>query len=357
MTKFNDIKIPKNIKEETRKTIQKGRSLKGKKKQNLLKVASVIILSLGICIGTLDSAIAREIPFFNDFFNSVSIEELKVGNYTNYTEGINLTKTVNGVSITINEILYDGHKIYFTYTIKSKEKLPRQTKEGFYKDSLMLDIDLDIKNGSAIENSGSTDGYIDDYTYSAMLIYDISFNYKKIPKSAKINLNINSIYINQPDSEEVAESIEGPFTFNLKLSPATDVIKIDVNEKKNGFTVKSLEITPYTVNVNVKFPKKLISKDKDSSVELKSTYAGMYETAFDTKYYNSNNEDNPDEIEPTIKGGIVYDSILSENIHKIGYYKKNDYIVVRFLNFENQGKDEYTEFKINIDRLLKRKNI
>lgn len=119
---------------------------------------------------------------------------------------------------------------------------------------------LDIKNGSTIENSGSTYVYIDDYTYSPMLICGISFNYKKTPTSAKIELNINNLYINQPDSEEVTESIEVLFTFKLELSTSTDVIKIDVNEKKNGFTVKSLDINPYTVNINVKFSKKLITK-------------------------------------------------------------------------------------------------
>lgn len=49
----------------------------------------------------------------------------------------------------------------------------------------------------------------------------------------------------------------------------------------------------------------------------------MYEIAFNTKYYNSNNEYNPDKIEPTIKVGIVYDlkwvSIL-EIYHSIKSY-------------------------------------
>lgn len=143
MTKFDDIKIPHNIKEETRKTIGKGRSLK--KKFKYLKVASVAILSIGVSIGTLNPYLANEIPILNSIFENMSFGMGAKDDYARYAQGINLTKTVNGVSITIDEVVCDSHRIYFTYTIKSKNKLPRQNEEGFYKDNLLLDMKVNVK--------------------------------------------------------------------------------------------------------------------------------------------------------------------------------------------------------------------
>lgn len=344
MTKFDGIEIPHNIKEETRKTIEKGRSLKKKNKFKYLKLASVAILLIGVCITTLNPSLANEIPNLDGFFENMSFTMKEKDKYTTYAQGVNLTKTINGVSVTINEIVCDGHKIYFTYTIKSKNKLPRQREEGFSKDRLLLDMKVNVKNGTATEVGGSTKGYLDDYTYERMTTYDLTFKGKKAPKVINLNLLINNIYTNKPDSETVSENIEGPFNFKLKVSPNTWSKVINVNETKNGFTVDSLEVSPYSVTVNVRFPKEFIlDNDKFKDPYIKLEY--MYASGFGGKSY----EDDINTKEYKIKNGMVYDSIVTDNHYGIGYYNTTQYIIVKFLDLKDKSEDNITEFKVYIN--------
>ncbi|MDK2584704.1 DUF4179 domain-containing protein [Romboutsia sedimentorum] len=348
MHKFNDIKVPQNIKEETKKTIRKGRRLKKKKTNQFLKIASVIILSIGVCIGTLNPSLANEIPFLNNLFKEMVFPPGAKDDYAKHSQDVNLTQTVNGVSVTIDEVVCDGHQIHFTYTVKSKNKLPRQKEEGFYKDSLLFDSKVSVKNGTATERSFGSKNYVDDYTCVGSQSYNLAFKGKKAPKTIKVDISIKSIYINEPDTEKVVENIEGPFNFKLKILPNTDVVVIDVNETKNGFTVDSLEITPYSVSVNVEFPKKFISKDEDffgQSVYITGSYASSLPGE---SYTESTLKINGAKI----KRGIVYDSIVADNIDKIGYYDINEYLVIKFVDSKKQVTDDVTEFKIYIDKQL-----
>lgn len=339
MTKFDDIKIPENIKEETKKTIEKGRRIRNKNKFKYIKVASIVIFSTIVGLGTLNHSIAGGIPLFNDLFESMGIGDKN--NYTKYSQWVNLTKTVNDVTLTIDEVVCDGHKLYFTYTIKSKNKLPRQKEEGFYKNHLGLDMKVDVKSGTATESVSTTRVYIDDYTYIGMKSYNLTFKGEKAPKIIKLDFLVDNIYTYEPDSEVVDEKIEGPFKFKFKISPNVDVKVIDVNETKDGFKVDSLEISPHTVTINVQFPKEFILNSKDPYIDLEY----MYASGFCGKSYESNINSN----EYKIKNGIVYDSIVIDNNYGIGNYDITEYIIIKFLDLKNKSDDNITEFKVYIN--------
>lgn len=177
-----------------------------------------------------------------------------------------------------------------------------------------------------------------------MKSYDLTFKGEKAPKVIKLDFLINNIYTNEPDSETVAENIEGPFNFKLKVSPNTDTKVIDINETKNGFTVDSLEVSPYSVTVNVRFPKEFIlnnGKFKDPYVDLEY----MYASGFGGKSY----EDDINPKEYKIKNGMVYDSIVTDNHYGIGYYDITEYIIVKFLDLKDKSEDNVAEFKVYIN--------
>jgi hypothetical protein len=342
MSKFDDIKIPENLKEETRKTIQKGRLLKRKEKHKHLKVASIIILSIGICMGTFNSSLADNIPFLNNIFKEINFPKGEKDDYTKYAQGINLTKTVGDNSLTINEVVCDGHKIYFTYTIHSKKKLPRMDK-GFFKGYLNFDSKVSIKNGEAIKSSEMQGTYKDDYTYIFMDEYKLSFNGKKAPKVIKIDFLVKNIYTYN-DNQEVVDTIKGPFHFKLKISPNGNTRVIDVDESKDGFTLDSIELGVYSTSVNIRFPEKFISDNnkKASKVSVSSQYIPEFSIEIFEKSMENNNY--------KVKNGIVYDSVVDENIYKIGYHDVNEFLTIRFENFKNQKNDEVTEIKVNISK-------
>lgn len=334
MTKLDDIKVPSNLNEITKNTIKKGKNIKRRKKMRNLKIASMIVLAMSTGLTIINTSLANEIPIINDLFKG------PVNNkYSNYTQGINLTKTIGAVSLTINEIVCDGNQLNFTYTIKSKTKLPRQTKDVFYQDKLILDTDIK----STTYASEVIGGYIDDYTYQGKQSYNLVFEGFKRPKTIKLNLSINNIYVYENNSEEILDSIKGPFNFKLEINPNVETKIIDVKELKNGFTVDSLEITPQSLKVNVSFPKKfLLNNDaKEPYISLATGYAsniaGKTYSIDDIKHRNYYS-----------RMGMVYDSFVVDNHYTIGSYS-DEYIVVKFEDFNNKS-DNLTEFKIYLDK-------
>lgn len=338
MSKFDNIKIPENIKLETKKTIQKGAILKKKNKLNYIKASSILILSLGICIGSLNLSSANNIPFFNDLFKKISVIKGDPTDYTQYSTSINLSKTINGITFTIDNAVYDGHQLNFTYTIKSQNKLPRQNS-GFYKDTLFLEEMLTISSGTVTKGDTIGGEYIDEYTYTFMQSYNINFKGKKAPKMIKIDFVLNKIYTCS-DSGNIEKSINEIFKFKFKLNSSVPTKVIDVNETKNGITVESLEITPYSLTANINFPKSFISSttEKPSSIELSTDY----NLTLPPKVYDI------DSNTYQVKRGIVFDSIVSENVYDIGFSSFDDYIIIKFTNFNNKSHSEITEFKVNL---------
>lgn len=340
MSKFDDIKIPDNLKLETHKTIEKAKFLKIKHKFKYIKIASIFIFCIGIGIVSLSYSSANNVPFINDIFEKISFISYHPKNYTEYYENVDISKTINGITFTINDVVYDGHQLNFTYTIKSQNKLPRQNS-GFYKDVLLLEEILTIKDGYVVKGDTVVGEYINDYTYTLMQSYNINYKGKKSPDEIKIDFVLNKIFTCS-DSGNVEDSINETFDFKLKLKPNVPANIIDVNETKDGLTVQSLEITPYSTSINIKFPKSLISniKGKESSVSLSTEYIGelpskIYDTTFDTNTYK-------------VKRGIVFDSVVNDNVYNIGSSESNDYVIVKFKNFNNQSGSDVTEFRIKI---------
>ena len=340
MSKFDEIKIPENIKFETKKTIQKGRILKKKNKMKYIKVSSILIFSLGIGIGSLNLAAANDIPFFNNLFEKISDFKGTPTDYTQYSKGINLSKTINGITFTIDDVVYDGHQLNFAYTIKSQNKLPRQNS-GFYKNLLSLEEVLTVPGATVTKGATVGDEYIDDYTYTLMQSYDINFKGKKAPKTIKLDFVLNKIFT-CVDSGKIEESINETFKFKFKVDSNVTTKVIDINETKDGITLESIELTPYSITANIKFPKSFISytKGKSSSIELSTDYnltlnPKVYDEDLDTNTYQ-------------VKRGIVFDSVVCENVYGIGFSSFDDYVIVKFENFNNKSDSDITEFKINL---------
>lgn len=149
MNKFDNIKLPKNIKEETKKTIKKARHLKLKKKNKILRFIALIILSIGVCACELNYSLADGATNLHKFIKNIKLNSKD--DYANYGQEVNLTETVGNSSLTINVISYDIHKIYFTYTIKSNNRLFYQTNNIFYKNKIELESNLLIKNGTTTD--------------------------------------------------------------------------------------------------------------------------------------------------------------------------------------------------------------
>ncbi|OEH93635.1 DUF4179 domain-containing protein [Bacillus solimangrovi] len=202
--------------------------------------------------------------------NTRLFDDHKPGLYDDYKKHsteINLTKESNGIKVTINEAVFDGKTVFFTYTIESKRDLGKRPN---------LDDSADIVG--AIKESGTTQiAKIDNNTYVGL--ETISNVDGEIATAANVKWEINSFF-----NRETKKQYNGKWKFDFAIN-ALDNKMIVVNDstEQNGvkITVEKILVTPmsFIVYYNEKIDENVINKWDDidaNRFELKDDLGNSY---------------------------------------------------------------------------------
>lgn len=330
LDKYQDLNVDKDkLKEKMRGQIKS----KSKFKKNIAVASSACIVGIGLIgAGIINPSLANGIPIIENIFEDLN-ETLSIDRvYTKYAQGIGQTQTVNGTTVSIEEAVSDGHNLYLTYKIESEEKLPRGEYKPYGENSgdLMMYENMKIDNGGSLMGGTSLVGYYrDDYTFVGMKSYQIKFKGKEAPRNFNVKIKIDNI--GDVDSD-IGDMIKGPFKFALNIDSKADLDLIEVNESKNGYKVKNIEVSPYSINVNIEFPKDFVS-DKEDIVKEVNIYDNKGERIASQGY-----DENGIKVNKTrVENNTVYDTI-SINYRGTGYDSKPDYIIVKFEDFYQSHK-------------------
>lgn len=336
LDKYQDLNVDKDkLKEKMRGQIK----AKSKFKKNIAVASSACIVGIGLIgAGIINPSLANGIPIIENIFEDLN-ETLGLDRvYTKYAQGIGQTQTVNGTTVSIEEAVSDGHNLYLTYKIESEEKLQRGEFKPYGENSgdLMLYKDMKIDNGGSLMGGTSLVGYYrDDYTFVGMESYQIKFKGKEAPRNFNVKINIDNI--GNVDSD-IGDMIKGPFKFSLNIDSKADLDLIEVNESKDGYKVKNIEVSPYSINVNIEFPKDFVS-DRADVVKQVNIDDNKGERIASQSY-----DENGIKVNKTrVENNTVYDTI-SFNYRGVGYDSKPDYITVKFEDFyqSHEPLDIYT---------------
>nr|WP_304216467.1 DUF4179 domain-containing protein [Fredinandcohnia onubensis] len=144
-------------------TINENRKQKPRRKKMVLttigSVAAAFILFLGSAtLSPTLAKVASEIPLVGTFFNESGDEGLQIAGKSGLTQVINQKTKDNGVTLTMNEIFYDGTRLTF----------------GLTHESLLAIGDIErptiLVNGKEINfSSGSSGKYITPSKYEAIM--------------------------------------------------------------------------------------------------------------------------------------------------------------------------------------------
>ena len=104
-------------------TINENRVKKSKKKIALDSLSAAVI-GFGIFIASASispamAKVASHIPIIGTFFNDVNDEGLRIAGQKGLTQMVDQTAKDNGITLTMNEIFYDGTRLTFGYTQES----------------------------------------------------------------------------------------------------------------------------------------------------------------------------------------------------------------------------------------------
>ena len=107
---------------------------KSRKRKPLLYIASSAA-AFGLLIGssyvspTLASSLSQ-LPIIGSVFSDSGLLGLKQASDQGLTSAVGETQTINGISVTINEVLYDETNITVGFTIESEEELSNEYFNG-----------------------------------------------------------------------------------------------------------------------------------------------------------------------------------------------------------------------------------
>ena len=217
----------KRVKNSLRKNIKKSNKSRGKWIATA-SIASTVIITLGISFPTY----AKQIPIIGNIFEA--LEDSIYKNYKENANEINVTKESNGISITVNDAIFDGTNITLTYTIESDKDLG---------ETIRLWDWFKIKG---YEHSGNTTSSsfikIADNTYIGqenINIFDLAQNPRE---NIEFTLDIKGI-INNDDMSE----IKGKWKFDISLEAIkgeTVVVNKSVENEGVTATIDRLTLNP-----------------------------------------------------------------------------------------------------------------
>ncbi|MCM3626991.1 DUF4179 domain-containing protein [Paenibacillus glycanilyticus] len=204
-----------------------------KKRWTRNTAAAVLAAGLSvIMLGMTFPAYANSIPGIDNIFRLLGSERSGLfDHYKTYSSEMNLAEKESGITITINDALFDGETVFLTYALESDQDLGvNPTLHGL----------LDIKgaNGLAGSNQLTRVGH----NKYVGLVTGTGFGGEVDSKTANVKWSIDSI-VNQDGKA----AITGDWHFALKLM-ATESMTQQINRstEHNGVTVQvdKLSVTP-----------------------------------------------------------------------------------------------------------------
>lgn len=209
-------------------TINKNRKQKPRRKKMVLttigSVAAAFILFLGSAtLSPTLAKVASGIPLVGTFFNESGDEGLQIAGKSGLTQVINQESKDNGVTLTMNEIFYDGTRLTF----------------GLTHESLLAIGDIErptiLVNGKEINfSSGSSGKYITPSKYEAIM--NISPT-EELPEEFDMKIIIDAVGL-MPGNWE--------FEFPVKQSNEVTVIRPNITNViyDAKVTVESVKLGP-----------------------------------------------------------------------------------------------------------------
>lgn len=212
---------------------------KAKKRRKWLVPAAASLLFIGISAGTLAASPAlanymAELPVIGNVF-SIFAEDDEKGllQYERFSENIGLSQISNGITISIDQAVYDGTNVTFTYTVEAEKGLADSAHiTGFPQlleaEGVSSSMDWEVKEGILI-GMNSMPHLNED--------------------SAQVNVLWEPATLYTDDGE-----IEGDWRFEFAVDQLKkDPIKLDEKVTESGVTVHFTEVTFTDIAVNIAY--------------------------------------------------------------------------------------------------------
>jgi hypothetical protein len=218
--------------------------VKKPKKRNALYSVSAAFVGFGLFIGSAMvspamAKVASNIPVVGAFFNDVGDEGLKIAGQKGLTQVVDQTAKDNGITLTINEIFYDGTRLTLGYTQESLLPIGEHERPTILVDGKEINF-----------SSGYSGDYVTPQKYKGVI--DVTPT-EELPEEFEMKIRFDAVGL-----------IPGKwkFTFPVRQSSEVTVIKSSEVKMLDGaeVTVDYLKLGPAGTDLRVK-----VIADEDES--------------------------------------------------------------------------------------------
>lgn len=212
---------------------------KAKKRHSwLLPAAAASVLGIGISAAALTASPAlanymAELPVVGNVFSIFAEEEEGLLQYERFSEDVGLSQTSNGVTISIDQAVYDGTNVTFTYSVAAKKELD------------------DTAHITGIPELLEAEGPNASMTWEVIEGRIVGMN--AMTHVSKDTAQVNVLW--EPESLATDDGeIEGDWKFAFAVDQLTkEPIALDEKVKESGVTVHFTEVTFTGIAVNIAY--------------------------------------------------------------------------------------------------------
>lgn len=244
-----DIKMPKDLDDITKESIDKGmearRNIKFKKVSKLAIASCLTIVTISSLFIFREPVYANMNKFIYDIKEALGISK----NIDNYKTTLNKTNTDNGLKITLNEVVLNNDELIVHTSYNSKKKMNW--------DLFNLDTELYINGELILSSSGGGSSPIDDNNMEEVITYKLpsdlegDVDVKLVYSGSNFKNNDIELYINDEKVESKTESVNGKWVFEFKTNGdelSKDTKYMEINKTIDLGNGESITLTHMTIN-------------------------------------------------------------------------------------------------------------
>lgn len=230
---FEEMVVSEFEKEKIKKNLKKSINQQKKRSRWVRKVAAVAItLGLSISVfGLTFPTYASNIPVIGDIFRFLDNERTGLyDDYKDYSTAINMTEESKGISVTINDAIYDGKTVTLTFSI--------ETKQDLGTDPIILD-NLDIKGATGMAGTSKVTKVDESHYVGIITASNLDLTNQE---KAKVKWSIDSM-----TNSENQKEITGSWNFALALNATesnTQSSDSSVEQRGVRVNIEKISFTP-----------------------------------------------------------------------------------------------------------------
>lgn len=231
---------------------------KGRQWQRNAAAAAVLLGVGAVALGLTFPAYATNVPFVGDIFKLIDKGKSDSGLYDSYKENstqLNLSKTSQDVTITLNDAIFDGKTTTFTFSIDSEADLG---------ENIMLRGYPTIKKSSGASGSQKIIK-VDEGRYAGII--SVSNVDSDGDDSVKVDWNIDSIIRTDGTHEEM----KGNWNFDLELAATEQTIQLvgqSAEHEETALAIEKIIYSPMSFTVYYEYVSTEETAQKGNNVDV-----------------------------------------------------------------------------------------